>query len=76
VKRQVIISLGLRSARQAIKSMEFIRRNLERIAMHLPSKRQARDVYKQLLYDSSIIFDSMHDEIERACTGHSCPSIT
>jgi hypothetical protein len=69
MKRQVIINLGLRSARQAVKSMEFIRRNLERIAMHLPAKRQAKDIYKQLLYDSSIIFDSLHEEIETACMG-------
>lgn len=71
MKKQVLINLGLRSARQAMKSMEFIRRNLERISMHMPAKRHARDIYKQLLYDSSIIFDSLHDEIEAACMGHS-----
>ena len=75
MKKQVLINLGLRSARQAMKSMEFIRRNLERIATHLPAKRQARDVYKQLLYDSSIIFDSLHDEIETACMGSSSLNI-
>ena len=69
MKRQVLVNLGLRSARQAMKSMEFIRRNLERIAAYMPAKRHARDIYRQLLYDSSIIFDSLHDEIETACMG-------
>lgn len=71
VKRQVLVNLGLKSALQAMKSMEFIRRNLERIATYLPAQRQAKDIYKQLIYDSHIIFGNLHGEIEAACMGHS-----
>jgi hypothetical protein len=71
VKKQVLINLGLKNAFQAMKSMEFVRRNLERIAAYLPETRQAKDIYKQLIYDSYIVFGNLHGEIEAACMGHS-----
>ena len=67
MKEEVLVSLGLRDARRAARSMEFIQRNLERIASHLPRDRHILDIYKQLVYDSSIIYYSLHDGLELAC---------
>jgi hypothetical protein len=71
VERDILIKLGLQEARQAAKSMEFIRRNLERVAVHLPKDRHIREVYRQLLYDSSLVFNYLHDELEMAAFGQS-----
>ncbi len=67
MRREVLISVGLEQARQAAKSMEFIRQNLERIASYLPKDRRVRDFYRQLVYDTSVIFSNLHDELEAAC---------
>jgi hypothetical protein len=53
----------------AVKSMEFMRRNLERISTYLPKDRHVRDVYSQLIYDSAFIYSSLHDQLEIAVTG-------
>jgi hypothetical protein len=66
VDKEISVRLGLRQARQAVKSMEFMRRNLERVAAHIPRDRHIRDIYRQLLYDSSLIYDYLHDELELA----------
>lgn len=67
MNQEIHFKLDRRQARSASKSMEFMRRNLERIAGYLPKNRRVRDIYRQLLYDSSIIFGSLHDRIEEAC---------
>jgi hypothetical protein len=75
VERDIILKLGIRHARQSAKSMEFMRRNLERIAAHLPRDRHVRDVYRQLVYDSHIIYRSLHDLLEMACNEGTVSSI-
>ena len=64
MSREITVRLGLKQARQAAKSMEFMRRNLERIAVHLPKDRHVRAIYRQLVYDNFVIFVSLHDVLE------------
>lgn len=71
MERDVLVRIGIKHARQAAKSMEFMRRNLECIAVHLPRDRHVREVYRQLLYDSSLVFNYLHDELEIAAFGRS-----
>lgn len=66
MQSEILVRLGLKQARQAARSMEFLRRNIERIAVHLPKDRRAKEIYKQLIYDSSLIFGTLHDELEMA----------
>ncbi len=75
MEKEILVSIGLKNARRAAKSMEFMRRNLDRIALHLPKDRHVRDLYKQLVYDSSVIFGVLHDELEFSCTRGGTASI-
>ena len=67
MNQEIHFSLNRRQARSTSKSMEFMRRNLECIAGYLPKNRRVRDIYRQLLYDSYVIFGNLHDRIEEAC---------
>jgi len=75
VGKKVFISLGVDQAMQAARSLEFIRRNLERISVHLPKDRHAKDIYRQIVYDSSIIYANLHDELEMAAYNNSSAGV-
>lgn len=66
MQNEVLVRLGLQQARQAARSMEFLRRNIERIAPHLQKDRRVKEMYKQLIYDSALIYGALHDELDVA----------
>lgn len=71
VNGQVLIEIGSQQAWQSAKSMEFMMRNLDRIFEYLPKDRHVRDIHRQLVYDSSYIYNSLHEELEMVSISNS-----